>query len=43
MALLTSKRAELERLTDALITYETLDQQEVLKVVAGEKLDRKPI
>jgi ATP-dependent metalloprotease len=43
MALLTSKRAELERLSAALITYETLDQQEVLKIVAGEKLDRNPI
>jgi ATP-dependent metalloprotease len=43
MALLKSKRQELERLTDALVTYETLDQQEVMRVVAGEKIDRKPI
>ncbi|KAJ5062568.1 P-loop containing nucleoside triphosphate hydrolase protein [Bipolaris maydis] len=36
--LLQSKRTELDRLADALVQYETLDKQEILKVIKGEDL-----
>ncbi|USP81558.1 uncharacterized protein yc1106_08832 [Curvularia clavata] len=36
--LLKSKRVELDRLADALVQYETLDKQEILKVIKGEDL-----
>ncbi|CBY00355.1 hypothetical protein IAQ61_011287 [Plenodomus lingam] len=37
-ALLLSKRQELDRLADALVQYETLDKEEILKVIKGEDL-----
>jgi ATP-dependent metalloprotease len=37
---LTSKRVELERLAQALLTYETLDQREIFSVVNGKPLQR---
>ena len=36
--LLISKRKELDLLAKALVEYETLDKNEVAKVIAGEKL-----
>jgi ATP-dependent metalloprotease len=36
--LLLSKRPELDRLADALVQYETLDKEEILKVIKGEDL-----
>ncbi|CAN9221223.1 unnamed protein product [Alternaria alternata] len=36
--LLLSKRAELDKLADALVQYETLDKEEILKVIKGEDL-----
>ncbi|KNG44761.1 cell division protease ftsh [Stemphylium lycopersici] len=36
--LLQSKRPELDRLADALVQYETLDKEEILKVIKGEDL-----
>ena len=36
--LLLSKRQELDRLADALVQYETLDKEEILKVIKGEDL-----
>ena len=36
--LLQSKRPELDRLAEALVQYETLDKEEILKVIKGEKL-----
>ncbi|KAJ4360575.1 i-AAA protease yme1 [Didymosphaeria variabile] len=36
--LLTEKRVELDRLATALVQYETLDKEEIVKVVKGEKL-----
>lgn len=36
--LLRSKRPELDRLAEALVQYETLDKEEILKVIKGEKL-----
>ena len=36
--LLLSKRAELDKLADALVQYETLDKDEILKVIKGEDL-----
>jgi ATP-dependent metalloprotease len=36
--LLRSKRPELDRLANALVQYETLDKDEILKVIKGEKL-----
>ncbi|KAH8730962.1 cell division protease ftsH [Phaeosphaeriaceae sp. PMI808] len=36
--LLKSKRLELDLLANALVQYETLDKQEIMKVVKGEKL-----
>jgi ATP-dependent metalloprotease len=36
--LLESKRAELDLLANALVQYETLDKEEIMKVVKGEKL-----
>ncbi|KAF1829525.1 intermembrane space AAA protease-like protein IAP-1 [Decorospora gaudefroyi] len=36
--LLLSKRPELDRLADALVQYETLDKQEIMKVIKGEDL-----
>ncbi|OLN92007.1 Mitochondrial inner membrane i-AAA protease supercomplex subunit YME1 [Colletotrichum chlorophyti] len=42
--LLTSKRKELDLLAQALVEYETLDKNEVEKVIRGEKLlDRVPV
>ncbi|KAK1595070.1 ATP-dependent metallopeptidase HflB [Colletotrichum navitas] len=42
--LLTNKRKELDLLAKALVEYETLDKNEVEKVIRGEKLPgRKPI
>lgn len=37
---LTEKRAELERLAQALIEYETLSRAEVDKVIKGEKIEK---
>ncbi|KAL6707698.1 i-AAA protease yme1 [Coniothyrium glycines] len=37
-SLLLSKRQELDRLADALVQYETLDKDEILKVIKGEDL-----
>lgn len=34
------KRKELEALKDALIEFETLDREEILKILRGEKLER---
>lgn len=39
--LLESKRKELDTLAKALVDYETLTGEEVLKVIKGEKLPRK--
>ncbi|KAF1977612.1 cell division protease ftsH [Bimuria novae-zelandiae CBS 107.79] len=36
--LLIEKRVELDRLATALVQYETLDKEEILKVIKGEKL-----
>ncbi|KAF1911145.1 P-loop containing nucleoside triphosphate hydrolase protein [Ampelomyces quisqualis] len=36
--LLKSKRAELDLLANALVQYETLNKEEILKVIKGEKL-----
>lgn len=36
--LLTEKRVELDRLATALVQYETLDKEEIMKVIKGEKL-----
>jgi ATP-dependent metalloprotease len=36
--LLESKRPELDLLANALVQYETLDKEEILKVIKGEKL-----
>ncbi|KAF2276723.1 ATP-dependent metallopeptidase Hfl [Westerdykella ornata] len=36
--LLLSKREELDRLAKALVQYETLDREEILKVIKGESL-----
>jgi ATP-dependent metalloprotease len=36
--LLESKRTELDRLANALVQYETLDKEEILKVIKGEKI-----
>lgn len=36
--LLISKRKELDLLAHALVQYETLDKEEILKVIKGEKL-----
>lgn len=41
--LLLSKRKELDYLAKALVDYETLDREEVLKVVKGEKLEGRLI
>jgi ATP-dependent metalloprotease len=38
--ILADKRKELEALKDALIEFETLDKEEVLKILRGEKLHR---
>ena len=38
--LLRSKRLELDRLAEALIEFETLDEDEVRRVVRGERLSR---
>jgi ATP-dependent metalloprotease len=40
--ILQEKRKELEALKDALLEYETLDKEEVLKVIRGEKLKKLP-
>lgn len=41
--LLTDRRKELDRLAQALVEYETLNREEVEKVIRGEKLaDRLP-
>ncbi|GAA5928512.1 hypothetical protein JCM10213_002483 [Rhodosporidiobolus nylandii] len=37
---LRAKKVELERLAQALVEYETLDEKEVQKVIKGEKLER---
>jgi ATP-dependent metalloprotease len=37
-SLLESKRAELDLLANALVQYETLDKEEILKVIKGEKI-----
>jgi ATP-dependent metalloprotease len=36
--LLTEKRVELDRLATALVQYETLDKEEIIKVIKGETL-----
>lgn len=38
--LLQSKKIELDRLANALIEYETLNKDEVMKVIKGEKIDK---
>lgn len=38
---LTTHEDQLHRLAAALVEYETLDTNEVKKVLAGEKLDRE--
>ena len=40
--LLTEKRKELDLLAHALVKYETLDLEEVKKVIKGESLPGKP-
>lgn len=40
MALLKSKKVELERLAKALVEHETLDLAEVQRVVKGEKVTK---
>ncbi|KFY48065.1 hypothetical protein V495_01643 [Pseudogymnoascus sp. VKM F-4514 (FW-929)] len=42
-ALLVERRAELDLLAKALISYETLDKEEAFKVIRGEKLEGKLI
>lgn len=37
---LTSKKAELERLANALIEFETLNKDEVVKVINGERINK---
>jgi len=39
-AVLTARRRDLDLLANALVQYETLDRQEIDKVLRGEKLDR---
>jgi ATP-dependent metalloprotease len=39
--LLQSKRPELDLLANALVQYETLDKEEILKVIKGEKLPNR--
>jgi len=39
--LLKSKRPELDLLANALVQYETLDKEEILKVIKGEKLPNR--
>jgi ATP-dependent metalloprotease len=39
--LLKSKRAELDLLANGLVQYETLDKEEILKVLKGEKLPNR--
>lgn len=41
--LLTEKHIELERLARALVEHETLDLQEVKRVIAGEKIEKSPL
>src|SRR4051812_27061926 len=41
LALLESRRKELEFLAKALVAYETLTKDEAFKVIKGEKLDGK--
>lgn len=36
--ILTERRTELDRLATALVQYETLDKEEIMKVIKGEKL-----
>lgn len=43
MTLLTEKRVELDRLAKALVDYETLNREEALKVVKGEKLEGREV
>jgi ATP-dependent metalloprotease len=38
---LTTNKHKLETLANALIEYETLDKSEVLKVLAGEKIEKE--
>ena len=38
---LTDNKHKLEKLANALIEYETLDKSEVLKVLAGEKIEKE--
>jgi ATP-dependent metalloprotease len=38
--IIKEKRAELELLKDALLEYETLDKEEIMKLLRGEKLKR---
>ncbi|KAF2749852.1 ATP-dependent metallopeptidase Hfl [Sporormia fimetaria CBS 119925] len=38
--ILIEKRDELDTLAKALVVYETLDKEEIMKVIKGEKLDR---
>lgn len=40
--MLTEKSVELERLAHGLIEYETLDKEDIVKVVKGQSLDRDP-
>lgn len=42
LKLLTDNREGLDRLANALVEYETLDREEIEKVVRGEKLTGKP-
>lgn len=37
---LTTKKTELERLANALIEFETLNKDEVMKVIKGEKIEK---
>ncbi len=39
-SIMKSKRQELELLKDALLEYETLDREEILQIMKGEKLKR---
>jgi cell division protease FtsH len=41
--ILTEKRDDLEKLARALLEYETLSGDEILKVLRGEKLDRPDV
>lgn len=41
--LLTEKRKELDLLAEALVQYETLDREEVEKVIRGEKLPGRSV